>query len=400
MKFGAPVLVLVAAGAISWVVAEIKPEADKTVEKERPLALYVEEARRESVLLAIETQGEVRPKTEVSVIPEVSGRIVSVADAFVEGGVFRAGETLLQIEDTNYRLAVTRAEARVAEAKVQLEQELADAKIKAKQWQDWVQDGEPTPLALNKPQVARARASMRAAEADLEEAQLNLQRTKITMPFDGRVRERSAGIGQYVNAGADLGRVFATDMVEVRLPLTDLQLRELNLPIGFSASDAQPAPEVHLSSTLGGITHRWTGHVNRVNAAVDQQTRLVYAMAEVANPYTQTSAQGMPLAVGLFVNAAIESVTPKDAIVLPRSALRKENTVYVVNDQKKLEIREVAILSTDANRAFLLGGVLPGETVVVSPVRSPVAGLSVDPISRMADATSMRGARPHETQSR
>lgn len=386
LKVAMPLVVIAAGVGSVMVLANAKEAPEKTIEEPRPVSLHVDKVRAERVTVSIDTQGEVRAKTNISLVPQVSGRIVKVSDAFAEGGRFGPGETLIQIDDANYRLAVTSAEARVAEAAVRVEQELADASIKAKQWKDWVVDGEPTPLALNKPQVAEAQAKLRAAEADLENARLNLARTKIQVPFEGRVLERNIGVGQFVSVGATLGRVFATDTVEVRLPLTDAQLGELALPIGFVA-EAGNAPTVTLSANIGGTTRSWTGKIMRVNASIDSQTRLVYAIAEVEDPYGAAADHGMPLAVGLFVTADIQGVTQHDAMVIPRTALRGDDRVYVIKDSK-LRIRTVNVLSTSADQVIVLGGLSEDEQVVTSPVRSVFDGMAALPIERTADKST------------
>ncbi len=385
LKFAAPIVVL-AAGIGSFVALGAAKEApEKTDEAPRPVSLYVDDVRAEQVTLSVKTQGEVRPRTEIELVPQVSGRIVSVSESFAEGASFGPKETLIQIDDSDYRLAVISSEARVAEARVRVEQELADARIKRKQWQDWVKDGEPTPLALNQPQVAEAQANLRAAQADLDRAKLDLARTQIKLPFKGRVLERAAGAGQFVNVGAVLGRVFATDIVEVRLPLTDSQLTELDLPIGFVAT-SDNAPEVKLSANLGGVEHEWTGRIVRTHAAVDQLTRLMYAVAEVKDPYgLAVDSTGMPLAVGLFVNAEIAGVTPQSALVMPRIALRSEDKVYVIREDK-LEIRTVSVLSTTEDQVIVTSGVEPGERVVTSPVHGAFDGMAAQAITRSANS--------------
>ncbi len=383
LKYATPALVIAAGVGSVIVLAEAKEAPEKKVEEARLVSLYVDEVRSERVTVTVRTQGEVRAKTNIGLVPQVTGRVVSVAEAFNEGGHFEPGQTLLQIDDSDYKLAVTSAEARVAEAAVRVQQELADASIKAKQWEEWVVDGEPTPLALNKPQVAEAQAKLRAAEADLETARLNLERTQIKLPFRGRVTERAIGLGEFVSVGTNLGRVFATDTVEVRLPLTDAQLAELALPIGFSP-DATNAPSVSLSAIVGGKRHSWQGHIKRVNASVDNQTRLVYVVAEVDDPYGSAADDGMPLAVGLFVSAEIEGVVPHDAMVMPRTALRKQDKVYVITDENKLEIRTVNVLSTSQDRVIVLGGVQDGDKVVTAPVRSAYNGMPAQPITRSA----------------
>jgi RND family efflux transporter MFP subunit len=386
-KFAAPIVVVAASVGTVFVLAQAKESPEQTVEEPRPVSLYVDEVRSEQVKISVTTQGEVRAKTDVSLVPQVSGRIVDVSASFAEGGRFKANETLIKIEDSDYRLAVTSAEARLAEAAVRLEQELADARIKSKQWEEWVHDGEPTPLALNKPQVAEAQAKLRAAEADLDNARLNLGRTNITVPFDGRVLERNIGVGQFVSGATTLGRVFATNTVEIRLPLTDSQLGELALPIGFVAQEGK-APHVNLKANIGGTDRIWKGRIARVNASVDSQSRLVYAIAEVEDPYGEAADRGMPLAVGLFVSADIEGVVPHDALVMPRNALRGEDKVYVINDANKLEIRTVDLLSTSVDRIVVMSGVSAGEKVVTSPVRSAYSGMAALPISRSANQTN------------
>ncbi len=234
---------------------------------------------------------------------------------------------------------------------------------------------------MNEPQVAEARAKIRSADADLAEANLNLARTQIKVPFLGRVMEKSVGVGQFVNAGTKLGRVFSTDRIEIRLPLTDAQLVELDLPMGFMASNETGHP-VKLSAFVGGKEHSWQGHIVRTQAAIDQQTRLVYAIAEVVDPYGTASESSMPLAVGLFVNAEIASSRSQDAFVIPRLALRNADKVYVINDEEKLEILTAEILSTSDEKALLTGGVANGERVVTSTIPAAVDGMQVKAITR------------------
>ncbi|WP_308911950.1 efflux RND transporter periplasmic adaptor subunit [Pseudokordiimonas caeni] len=388
LKVAAPIAVLLAGVAAFQVLDATKPQPEKNEDKPRPTSLYVDEVRSETVTVGVKTQGEVSAKTQIDLIPQVSGRIVKVADAFAAGGTFGPGDVLVQIDPADYELAVTRARARIAEARVKLDQELADAEIKEKQWKDWVKDGEPTPLALNKPQVAEAEAKLRAAEADLAEAQLALSRTRITVPFSGRVIARNIGVGQVVNAGTSIGRVFATDVVEIKLPLTDSQIAELGLPIGFNASANNPAPVVTLSATLGGRQHIWEGSLVRTLADVDKDTRLIYAVAEVQDPYGKSADMGMPLAVGLFVNAEIAGTHSRSALVMPRVALRGEDKVYVINKDDKLEIRPVEIVSTSVDTLLVSEGVAPGERVVVSPVHSAFDGMHVVPIIRTVENES------------
>ncbi|WP_066963638.1 efflux RND transporter periplasmic adaptor subunit [Microbulbifer sp. Q7] len=383
-KAAAPVAVLVLGFGAVQLMSASKPAPEKKEHEQRLVSLTYREAREESVHLTVATQGEVRPHTEIDLTPAVSGRVVSVSSSFSEGAGFEPGETLLQIDDSDYRLALTRAEAGVARAEVLLLQARAAASIKRQQWLDLHPNKEPTPLQVNKPQVLEAEANLRSAKAELADAKLNLARTKIQLPFRGRVASRAIGVGQYVTPSTVLGHVFATDRVEIRLPLTDAQLMELDLPMGFVASEKTPGPEVTLSAQIGPERQYWRGRIVRTQAAVDQQTRLIYAVAEVKDPYGKGASNGMPLAVGLFVTAEAESTQARTAVVVPREALRNADKVYVVTENDELRIRTVDVLSTSEDRVVIDGGLADGERVVISAVANAVDGMKVQPITQLA----------------
>ena len=363
LRISAPVLVLIVGILVVQGLVAAKPEPEKNDEEVRTVSLYVDSVKSEEVTIAVKTQGEVRPKTAIDLIPQVSGRIVAMSDNFSEGGEFAANSMLLKIDDADYQVAAIRAEARVAEAQTDLERELATAEIKEEEWRDGRKE-DATDFALNLTQVAQAKAMLRSAEADLDKARLDLARTEIKLPFHGRVMDREVGIGQYVSAGARMGRVFAIDVVEVRLPMTDSQLVELNLPMGFTAIDEMDAPLVNFSAMLGSREYQWQGRIVRIDASIDQDTRLIYATAEVQDPYGLAASEGMPMAVGMFVNAEIAGVSQQYAYVMPRLALRNKDKVYVINDDNELEIRTVEVLSTSEDRVLVTSGVDTGDRVV------------------------------------
>jgi len=381
LKVVAPIAILAVSVGVVTALSAAKPPPEKKEDTQRLISLYVDEVESDVVTLSVHAQGEVRPKTEIDLIPQVSGKIVAISQSFAEGAEFTSGETLIKIDDTNYVIAKIRAEANLAAAKVAVQRELANAKIKKEHWLDKDTTGVPSEYALNKPQVMEAEAMLAAAEADLREANLNIARTEINVPFLGRVREKLVGLGQYVTAGTRLGRVFSTDIVEVRLPLTDTQLAELNLPIGFMSTSSN-APAVQFSANVGSKVHSWNGRIVRTNAAMDKDTRMVYAIAEVEDPYGLGSDNGAPMAVGMFVRANIAGVNSQSAMVLPRLALRNSNKVYVINDNNRLEIRTVEVLSTSTDIVLVTDGVKPGDMVVTSTIPAAVDGMEVRAITR------------------
>ena len=377
---GRALIALAVVGVMVFIVFALfgtAPEPERASAAPRPIAVFVEEARQENVALSVTSQGEVRPRTEISLVPQVSGRVTYVNPNFIEGGFFRAGETLVQIEDADYRLAVVRAQATVAQREQQLAREQAEADLAASEWEE-LGEGEASALTLREPQMAEARAALAAARASLQESQLNLARTRISAPFEGRVRTKGADLGQYVTPGTPLGTVFSTESVLVRIPLTDQQLNLLGIPVAFNAAQAAGGTiPVTLSATVAGEPQTWQGAIARTDSAIDPQTRVLYAIAEIQDPYGAAAEGGAPLAVGLFVAAEIQGRSVADAYVLPRNALRGTNEVFVAQEGGTLTIRQVNVVTSDIDRVVVTSGVQAGDLVVTSPVRGASDGMRI-----------------------
>ena len=343
-----------------------KPETKKEPNKLR--AVIAEVAQLQDLQLVVNAQGEARPGTVINLVPQVDGKIVSVSDSFTDGGAFTAGETLIQIDDSDYKINVIRARASVAQAEQALVRERAEGEIARKDWEE-LGTGEATALTLRKPQLQQAKALLLAAQAELQQAELMLERTQVKAPFSGRVMQQNADLGEYVGPASILGRIFSTDTTRISLALTDDELAKLDLPIAFVAEDAESAPSVKLSATMGGKTRVWEGKIMRTDSTFDPQTRAMYAIAEVFDPYGAGAADGQfPLAPGLFVDAEIGGYDLKQVIVLSRDGLRPENKVFVVDEYGKATERQATVIDTNANRAILSAGVEPGEMVILSPM--------------------------------
>ena len=351
-----------------------KPRPVPNIEPPRPVSVEVAPAIRAASRPIVVAYGEVRPGVRTQLVAQVGGRIDSIAHAFIEGGEFAPGEVLLSIENTDYLAAVDERFARLAAAKVDLEQAVADADVARKQLAG---QKNPSPLALKQPQVARAEAAVKAAETALSLAQTNLERTQISLPFRGRVQSQSADLGQFVSPGKVLGTVFGTDVAEVRLALTDSQLASLGIPIGFSG-DTDGALPVVLSGEIGGVTYRWQAALVRLDAAIDPTTRTVYGTVRVQDPYGDASIQGMPLAVGLYVDAEIEGRPIIDAIQIAAEGLRAGNEVFVLNGEGLLDIRQVEVVHRNRDTVLLGAGVEAGEQVIISAIRNPVRGMRLE----------------------
>ncbi len=383
-----PLLVLAAGVGLYALMHATRPTPQQGGEQVRPTRVHTVIAEVGEVTLEVHSQGEVRSRTQVDLVSQVSGRVVEVSPEFIEGGRVEPGVPLLRVEDTDYQLALDQARARVAEAELAVEQALADADVARKQLRN---EPDASDLALKKPQLTQARARLVAARSDLAQAQLNLERTRFSLPFYGRVMSTNVDRGQYIAPGTVLGRVFGTEKVEVRLPLDNAQLASLGLPIGYVAGPGG-GPPVRFSTEVAGRVQHWRGHLVRVDAAVDPDTRMLYATAELEDPYgANVSAEGMPMAVGLFVDALIQGRRVENAITLPRPALRAGQIVYLINAEGLLEVRRVQVAHSTADSAVISAGIRAGEQVVTSAIRNPIAGMPLQAIDPAPTAQLVGG---------
>jgi RND family efflux transporter MFP subunit len=367
-KWLLPATVLVVAYGVATVIRNAGPEIEVVTPEPQPLVVRTIEAQPERVRLTVDSQGEVRAEYMIDFASEVQGSITSVAPAFVNGGYFKAGDVLVKIDATDYELARIRAEARVAEQLEALEIEKSEASLAAEGL-----------FPLREAQVASAKARVRSARADLAQAEADLKRTRITAPFDGRVLFTQVNLGQNITKGQMLGRLYSTDIAEIRLPLTDRQLRYLNLPFGARPTDDALDTPVTLSATVGGRAAKWHGRLHRMEGAVDPDNRVWYAVARVEDPYgLHHPEQTTPLAVGLFVKAEIEGRSVDNVYRLPRSALRNDNNVLIADADNRLRRRAVNVLRTDFKSVLVSDGLEAGDRVCVSPVEAFIDGLLVE----------------------
>ena len=371
----APILIILIGSFFAFVISVSSPKPQKGIELPKPTPVFYEIISKKDITLKILTNGEVKPLNEINLISQVSGQIVKAANEFVDGGIIKAGSPLVWIDDRDYKLAVISAESRVAQASKLLEREIAESELAKNDWEE-LGIGEASPLTLRIPQLKEAEAAEKAALADLEKAKLNLERTVVKLPFQGIIRQKKTGVGQFVGTGSILATAFSTEEVLIALPLTDTELSYLGLPLAYEEEMIFSGPKVNFYSLVSNKNSEWTGRIVRTAGSIDPLTRLVYVYAEVINPYQQSP----PLAIGMFVDAVIEGKTIKDGFLIPNSAINNNSKIYIINKSDNLEIREIEVLGTENDNVIIKGEISEGERVVVSPLNNAKDGMALKPI--------------------
>ena len=378
LKVLLPVVALVVGAVGAITIVKAKPEAQRVAPPEIVPLVEVMQAARGPHTYTVQAQGTVQARTSSALVAEVAGRVLRVADDFVEGGFFEQGATLLWLDDRDYRAAVAQAEAQVAQANLVLEREREEARVAREEWDRFEREGEPSALVLREPQLAQAQAALDAARAQLERAERDLQRTQVRAPYTGRIREKLVDVGDFLQPGARAAGIYAVDYAEIRVPLFDQDLAFLDLPLGRRGVDfdSDDAPRATLRGRFAGEQHEWQGFVHRTEGEIDPRSRMVHAVVRVADPYGEASDDGVPLAVGMFVDVAIEGRTVSDVVVLPRRALLPESRVGVVVDGN-LDLRDAHVLRATRETVVLSRGVEDGETVLLTRLDVLVDGMSV-----------------------
>ena len=396
-----PLLVLALAIWGALIFYENRPKPTTRVPETPAPIVRIQEILFQDVATRISAQGTVSPRTEISLFPEVPGRVVWISPSMADGGFFETNEVLLKIDPRDFKLEITQAKLQVARAELQLAREDAEAEVARKEWKSLGLE-KPSPLTLREPQLAEARALVESARASLRKTELDLERTELRAQFSGRVRQKMVDIGQVVTPGSALATLYSVDFAEVRLPISYDDLAYVNLPVNYRGENAnESGPSVTIRARLGGRVHSWVGRIVRTDGEIDPRTRLVHAIAQVENPYGRgADPDRPPLAVGLFVTAEIEGKTLSRVATLPRSSVRGEIApaersngyngdstasvglayvarVLVVDRAEKLHFRKVRIVRIQHDTVLVSRGLEEGDQVCLTMLEAPVEGMTV-----------------------
>jgi len=340
-----PAVIVLAVVIIKMMIAN-KPErvVKKPQEAVPTVRYYMSEA--ETVHPTITTYGNVSSYNEAQIASQVSGEILNIAPNFNSGQAVSKGELLVEIDPSDYLAAIAQQEANLASTLQALAQEKIRSDLAA---EDWVESGRAlaaaTGLTLRKPQLGAAEATVASAQAGLQKARLDLERTKIRAPFDAIVQSRTASLGNLTSVGSALGTLVAKERAEVRLPLTQQQVQRLALPM----NGANP----HLQATLTTPTQpnaSWQATISRTEPSVNQQNQVIYVVGEIENPFENPQAF---LPIGAFVNATLPADSIEQAHRIPSTALVEDAYAWLIDENNTLHKENVTRLIADGDHLIV-----------------------------------------------
>ena len=320
------------ATAISFLLYLQRPPSNTAEPDYAPITVDVAEVVKERLRIPVQAQGTVSPLQQTTILAEVKGRVIELADSFHVGGFVSAGDILLRIDPRDYQTNLLHAEAALESAESVLAQEEGRAEVALREWQKLPAGSQRSEAAkdlyLRKPQLEQARSQLLAAQADLNTARDNLERTIIRAPYDALIRVKHTGLGQFVAAGTTLAEVFSVATAEVRLPIPQSRLEYLELP---GLQGYGEGALIDLYTDVAGDINHWTAQLHRTEGVFDERSLVLYTVARIEDPYGLRHPDRAPLRIGTFVNANIQGRELTDIVVLPRYVLRSGNLVWVVD---------------------------------------------------------------------
>lgn len=391
MKFLRAILPLLILGGCAWggwrlYTSRPAPKVSET----EPVLVKVQGRilKKSTFPVQVRSQGTVMPRTQSTLLPEVSAKIVEVSPSFRAGAFFEKDEVLLKLDPVDYETAVVVAKGSLAQMEALLAEEKAKAEQALENWKALGRTGEPSALVLRQPQLARAEADVASSKAQVMKAERDLDRTVVRAPYAGQVLQQSVDVGQLVTPGTQLAKVFAVDYVEIRLPLPEREMRFLKLPERYRGSASLEATEtdgvpVRLRAALNGKPVNWQGRLVRVEGSLDAETRQIIAIAQVDDPYARRADGVPPLKIGQFVEAEIRGEVLTDVYVIPRVAVRAGNEIILISPENRLRRMTVEPLAAD-EKGIVISANSPkapqeGEVLCVTPIPFPADGARVQP---------------------
>jgi RND family efflux transporter MFP subunit len=393
-----PAVFFVAIGVlIAFIMIKTKPSAKKIKRKNEARIVEVIKVKREAHQAKISAMGTVIPAEEVTLQPRVSGRVIWLSENLEPGSVVKKDEVLLRIDPKPFELVIEQRKAEVAKAEYQYKLELGQQDIAKREWQLSNKNGGNNKLdmelTLRKPHLKNYKAALSSAQARLEQAKLELEWTTVHAPFDAVIRSKDTAIGAQVSTQTQLATLAGAKVfwINSTLPVSDLKW------IAFPDEDKNPSSHVSIWVT---DSQKYEGKIIRRLPDLESEGRLAQILIEVKNPLEEKKGQSSALLLGSYVRLDIEGRTMKDVIKLPRKAIKDNNFIWLMKDGK-LHFHKISPIWTEREYVVISNGLKNGDKVIISEISTPVENMDITTLeeSDINKSTKKTGANTPEEKS-
>ncbi|MFV1995390.1 MAG: efflux RND transporter periplasmic adaptor subunit, partial [Verrucomicrobiales bacterium] len=287
------------------------------------------------------------------------------------------GDVLLKIDPTNFESAMRQAEAVLADAVLNQEVEKARVEQALVDWNRVGRKAKPTELLLRRPYLASAEAKVKSARAAVEKAVADLERTRLTALYDGRIKSTHTDLGSFAAPGTLLAELYATGTLEIRLPVSLDDYAFID-----RIQSGERSPTVKLNSLIAGTSYEWDAVIVRTEGQVDHANRSIYLVANLDTKALARKFDTIDIDLiinGLFVNAQIEGTVLKGVYNIPRKAFYRPGTLVIIDDENRLRFREVRVLRSNARNLIVAADSLePGTRICLTALEQVIDGMQVE----------------------
>jgi len=376
IKYLKPLLIIGAATLIAFVLYILGQVSPLPVEEPAPLDVNVQILIPIDYEVKIKSTGTTTPITQTILTSEVGGEVIYRSKKFSEGSSIIIGEILAKIDDTDLQLQYKNALLQLASAEVQFAVQQAEAEIAQEAWKQ-VGEGAAQDLTAKKPQLKQAKAALEVAKAQVQSAEKKLNKTEITAPYTGRIKDINIDLGSTILPGQPVGSMYTSNEIEVTLSIKDSDLRFLDIPMDGRKLNPDQKSLVVIKSLYKGEMQEWSGNLERVDGVIDPMTRMIKLIANFKNNFIEDTKPILP--IGLFVEAEVSGKRLIDVFMIPNTALTPNGELLVVNQDNTLEIRKVKIITKMKDHIIVKKEMKAGERVVVSKLSIATNGMLVNP---------------------
>ncbi len=368
------IVVLAGSGMTGLHLMKTTPKAQvRPPQKIKILATAID-VKPTSINAEISALGKVIPAQEVQLQSRVSGTVVHINPQFLPGGIIRNDEVVVRLDDTDYKLALTQKQDSLIQFTSDLHIEEGNQNIALHEWQLFNEkvhdfDSSSQDLALRKPQLVKVMSSIKKAEAEVEHALLDISRTVIRAPFNSMVYKKNIDLGSQVSSQTILATLTGVDIfwAEILIPADKLEW------IVFPDND-QPGSKiiVYVNNDM-----QFAGHIVKLLPEIEQDGLMARLLIGIQDPLGFESGKP-PLLLGSFIKADIVGKSLVDVFRIPRSALKNDNSVFLVTQNNTLHIQPVSIKWRTTDSVFIDDGLTEGDRIIISNVKTAIEGMEIE----------------------
>ncbi len=371
-----PVLIVILAIAFAKYQIATRPKARRQKPPQQARLITVETAEKTNHKTVVSAMGPVIPAQEITLAPEVSGRVTFVDPLVIPGGAVQQGQVLIKIDSRDYEAVVKQRQSELAQAELNLKLEQGNQLVAQQEYKllDDIVEQQDEELVLRKPHLEETRAALESAKAQLAKAQLDVERCTVKAPFNAVIQDKLVDVGAQVTPSSSLLTIMGTDEYWVQAKVNVDQLHWINIPDG----DGQQGSSVKIFDGAAWGSDIWReGRLLRLLGQLEEQGRLAQVLVSVKDPLSLSSDSSKfpPILVGSYVRIEIEGKTIEDVFSVRRDYLHDGDNIWVMNKNDQLEIRPVEVLFREKDTVYLSNGLQDGDRIVTTDISAPVDGM-------------------------